>query len=403
MNVHRSTRGFLNQAALVGIALLLVISVIVFFIIVKFDTVQGNKAAVKETWSGGVENKAYPAKTYQLWRWTEDLYHYGIDGQVFVMNDKSDSEDNFAEGRRSDALELVASDNQKVIFHITLRWHRDPEKLVPMHIKYRDAVEERLIRPSVIGAIRSRSIVRPAIELYSGETLETVRDEIEKILKDPNGELAINGVVADLFLIDKTILPDTKYVEKIEARQRAIIGESTAKAEEKQNLAEADAAKAKALTKQFQDVVAAETAKKTQILQQEAESERTIIKTKADAINTIAQQKAESEKVELAAKAEAARQIAISEGNKQAEINRAIGIEAIGRAEAEAQKLKLAAFNTAGSELYTRVEVAKSYAIAMDKVRFYPANANFTTIAKDFDGGLSILANPSTTASPTTK
>src|SRR5690606_8959848 len=142
-----------------------------------------------------------------------------------------------------------------------------------------------------------------------------------------------------------------------------------------------------------EQIVAAETAKQTQILQQQAESQRAIIKAQADAENAIVTQKAESEKIILAAKAEAERNVAISEAQKQAEINRAVGIEAVGRAEAEAQRLKLTAFSVPGSDLYTRVEVAKSFATAIDKVRFYPANANFNTIAQDFDTGLSLLVN----------
>jgi hypothetical protein len=312
-----------------------------------------------------------------------------MSGQVFVMNEKPN--DTHGNGRRFDAIEIKSSDNQKVQLNFTLQWHRAIDKLPAMHKQYRNEVEENLIRPNVVRVSIAHSTILPAIELYSGTSLVKLQKEIEAELRDPSGPLHQGGVVVDSFVIDYTHIPDKAYVDNIEARQRAIIAESRFVAEQKTNQAEADAAKIAALKKQYQDLVQAETAAKQKVIEQQADSDKSTIKVKADAINAVTTQEAESKKVVLQAKADAEKAIALADADKQKELFRAVGIEAVGKAEAEANKLKLSSYSAPGSENFVKVEVAKQFALGLNNVRFFPSNATFNTVAADFDKGLSLL------------
>lgn len=403
MKSFRNQQGFLSYNVLVGIAVVAVISLVLLFGVLKYETVEGNYAAVKETWDGGVQKEALPPKTYWIYRWTEELFHYDMSGQVFVMNDKGN--DTHGEGRRFDALEIKSSDNQKVVLNVTLQWHRAIDKLADMHRQYRTEVEEKLIRPNIVRVLIAHATVKPALELYSGKELVDLQKQVEEELKKTDGPLHSGGVIVDSFVIDYTHFPDTKYVENIEARQRALIAESRFLAEQKTNQAEADAAKIAALKKQYQDVVEAETKAKKTIIDQQAESDKATIQAKADALNAITRQEAESQKIVLQAKADAEKAIALADADKQKELFRAVGIEAVGRAEAEANKLKLASYSAPGSDNYVKVEVAKQFASGLANVRFFPSNATYNTIAKDFDSGLSLLVggNGTSVTTPVTK
>jgi regulator of protease activity HflC (stomatin/prohibitin superfamily) len=360
--------------------------------LVKIRTVDGNEIGVLETWSDGVVNEPLTPKTYVFFPgFNKSVYTYTTSGQVFAMNDKDDAQEPFAHGRRSDVLVVNSLDNQQVRFHITLTWRIDPTHVVSLHKNYRDNIEERLIRPEIVNEVGIRATLQNAIDLYSGPKLNALRELVNAELRNPNGKLAQSGVIVDRFVIEKPKLnPD--YEKVIESRQLAIATESQAREQQKANVAIAEAAKAAALKGQYEAVVAAETSKQRGILEQEAISQKAIIEAAANAKNTIVEQNAASEKIVLAATAEAKRNIAISEAQKQAEINRAVGIKAVGEATAEANKLLLSSFSVPGSDLYTRIQVAKSLGESFQNVRGYlPANVSYNLVAENFDKGVSLM------------
>lgn len=390
MNPTNRNAGFLSRGALVGLAILAVVGAVISLFFVGWTTIEGNQVGVQETMSNGVLSTPLAPKMYFYNRFTTKIYPYDTSGRVFVMNDKSDAHEPFANGRRADSLEVNSLDNQRVTFHVTVTWRIDPAQVVQLHKNYRDSIEERLIRPEVVNEVGVRATLQNAIDLYSGPKLNELRDVVTRELRDPNGKLAKSGVIVDRFVIEKPKL-NPEYEKVIESRQLAIAQESQAREQAKANQSIADAAKAAALKQQYETLVAAETAAKQQVIAQQAASEKATIETKANALNTVTQQEAAAKVVVINAKAEADRQVAISEAAKQAEINRAVGIEAVGKAEAEANKLKLASWAVPGAENFVKVEVSKQFAAGLNNVRFFPANATFNTVAKDFGGGLSLL------------
>jgi regulator of protease activity HflC (stomatin/prohibitin superfamily) len=351
-------------------------------------TISGNQVGVRETWNGGVDPNPLPPKTYFYNRWTTQIYAYETSGQVYAMNDKDEP---FAEGRRVDPLIVNSRDNQQVVFHILVTWRIDPGHVISLHKNYRDNIDERLLRPAIVKAVSVRATLQDAIDLYSGEKLNQLRTDVEHDLKDPNGNLTTNGIVVDSFVIEKPTFMNKEYVDNIEKRQVQIIIQSRAHEEQLANEALALAAKSAAQKSLNEQVVQADAAKQVAILQQEATAQQSIIQTSANAKNAVTQQEAESKKIVLAAQAEAGRQVAISEASKTAELNRAIAIEAVGKAQAAANQLLLTSYSVPGADLYTRIQVAQSFAQAINNVRFYPPNATFNTVASDFDKGLSLL------------
>jgi len=375
----RSIRGEIPFAGLIMIVAIVVVLMVVFEMTFKVVTIEGNQAAVRETWSGGVDPDAKGPKTYFTMRWTETYYPYDMSEQRFVMNDNTADTANGS--RAIDTLELKSSDNQRVHFNFTLTWHRSLAHLAQMHKEYRMGVEENLIRPNLMRVAIAHGTVHTAIELYSGPEMEKVRKEVEAELKDPNGPLANGGVVADNLTTDSVNFPDAKYVENIEARQRAVVAQTRFEAEQKANQAQADASRIAALKEQYEKVVAAETAAKQMVIDQQAQSDKATIKNKADAANLVTLQTGESQKIVLAANAA-----------RDAEIARAVGIKAVGEANAMANKLLLASYAVPGSDLFTRIKVADALGVAFSGVKGYlPSNMNFNLVSENYDKAVSLL------------
>lgn len=390
-------RGDISLGGLLAIVVAAVFLVCIL-LIPKVRTVSGNEVGVLESWSGVSPDPLPPGTYFYAFGIGKEVYPYTTSGQVFVMNDKTDAEEPMAHGRRFDILEVNSLDNQKMYFHVTLTWHIDPAHVVQLHKNYRDNIEERLIRPEVVNEVGIRATLQNAIDLYSGPKLNELRDVVTTELRNPTGKLAQSGIIVDRFIVEKPRLaPD--YEKVIEQRQLAIATESQAKEQTKANEALAEAARASALKQQYETIVAADTTAKQTVIAQQAESDKATIATKADALNTVTKQEAAAKVVVINAKAEADRQIAISEAAKQAEINRAVGINAVGEAQANANKLLLSSYSVPGSDLYTRIQVAQSLATSFAGVKGYlPQGVTYNTVASSFDQGVSLLVAPSTPA-----
>lgn len=368
------------------------------FVGCSMHTVAGNEVGVKEDWSTGVQSDPLPPKTYMVNHFTTKIYNYPTSGQVFVMNSKTDAEEPFAQGRRSDPVLVNSLDNQQVEFDLIVTWRRDPTHVVELHKQYRDNIEERLIRPAVVNIVTTHATLLNAIELYSGEKLNKLKVDVTNDLRE---QLLPKGVIIDSFVVERPKFKNEHYTEQIEQRQVFLVAQSRAHEEQLANEAEALAAKAKAEAGANQQIVAAEAAKQVAILQQQAVAEQSIVQTSANAKNAVTQQEADSQKVVLAAKAEAERNVAISEAQKQAEINRAVGIEAVGRAEAEANKLKLASYAVPGADDFVKIKIAESMATAYSGVKgFLPEHATYNVLSDQFQKGVSLLMGAPAEAKP---
>ena len=206
------------------------------------------------------------------------------------------------------------------------------------------------------------------------ESFAALQAAIQKALSDAAGELSEKGVLVENFVIRHIDL-DPKYIEEIKGRQ--IATQRTLRAKEEQIAADAEAlvAKSKAQSDLNKTVVEAERDKQKKGLEAEADNEKTILAAKAD-----------QQKAVLAAEADKQRQVLAAEGKKA----EAEGIIAIGKAEAESQKLKLQAYAVPGADAFVRVEVAKHYAAAFSTVRYFPPNMNVSVLSSDFEKAINV-------------
>lgn len=400
--IPRSNRGSLTVGGLIAIVVL-VATVIFAFAFVKVRTVEANEEAVVQTWSG-IEPVTRTQGTYFLVPgWSHSLYAYDMGIHVYVMNDK-DGREEVGEGRKGDAYVVQSKDQQDMRISLRVQWQRRSNaSLIALHRKAPTGVEEKLLRPAVQNVVKNEATLRTALDAYSGEGLVKLQGDILKGLQ-AHGEL--NEYVEVKGFVIEHIGLNPEYTKEIVARQVAI--QERLKNVEQTRAAESAAEKAKALAQADYEKVLVEARrdKEKAILEQQAVSEKAIIAAKATAENTVVTQKAESEKVVIAAKAdaervtvqakaEAARNIAISDAQKLAEQNRAVGIKAVGEATADANKLLLSSYAVPGSDLYTRIQVAGSLATSFAGVKGYlPQGVTYNTVASSFDQAVSLLVAP---------
>lgn len=381
-----STNGIIAIVALIGI-------IIGSILIIKVREVEGNEVGIVQTWSG-IEPEVRTTGTYFLVPgYSKQLFTYDTGVQTYVMNDKDDKEET-AEGRHSDAYVVQSKDQQDMRISLRVKWRRLPDNIIALHKYAPNHVEERILRPALQSVVKNHATMLTALEAYSGDGLVKLQSDILVALKhdeEINKFLAIDGFVIEHIGLNK------EYTDQIVARQVAVQEKLKADEQTKASQAKAEKAKADAQADYEKTLVEARRDKEKAILEQQAISEKAIIAAAANAKNTIVTQNAESEKVVIAAKAEAARNVAISEAQKQAEINRAVGIEAVGKSTADANKLLLASYSVSGSDLYTRIQVARSLSDSFSGVKGYlPQNVTYNTVAENFNKGVSLLVGDST-------
>jgi uncharacterized membrane protein YqiK len=149
-------------------------------------------------------------------------------------------------------------------------------------------------------------------------------------------------------VIEKISL-DPEYSAQIKARQVAVQQELRAKQETLAALQEANKAEAESQADFKRAVVDAERDKEVGILMAQKQAEQQVLAAEAAKKEQVLEAEAEKESGELRAQA----------------------ILAIGRAEAEAQKVRLQAYAVEGSDNYVRVEIAKYIAEANKGVQGY--------------------------------
>lgn len=344
--------------SLVIAGVIIVTLFIVSIFIVDISTIEGNEIGVKETWDGGVEPDPLQPKTYVLFPgFTQKIFKYDMSSQVFVMNDAAN--ETYGEGRRRDSYLVQSSEGQDMRISLNIRWRRDPSHVVDLHKTVRENVEEKILRPELMRVVKDQATTRTALDAYSGEGLVKLQSDISTALMAPDAELRKRGVIVENFVIEHIGL-DPSYVEQIKARQVAVQERLRAIEETRAAEAKADRAKAEAQASYEKAVVDAKRDKEVGVLGAQKQAEQQVLAATAAA-----------KQVELAAEADKNRNVLAATGEQQAALLRAQAIEALGKAEAEATRLKLSAYSAEGSEAFVRIEVSKSMSEAFKNISGY--------------------------------
>ncbi len=329
---------------------LLIVSVIALLLF-EVKTIRGNEAGVKETWNDGVIDQVLPSKTYFLFPgFSQEIYSYDMSAQVTELKN----------------YRVQSAEGQDLIINAKLQWRRDQMKLVAQHKTVRLNIEDKIIIPIMMRVIKDESTAKKAIEQYSGDGLVTLQAAIQRQLSAQAGELVQKGVIVENFVIVHIDL-DPKYIEEIKGKQ--IATQRTLRANEERLAADAEAlvVKAKAQADAFKQVVESERDAKVMVVTAQAQNEKAI----------------------LGAKAEKEKLILEADGNRLAQIAKAEGVVAMGKAEAEAQKLKLMSYAVQGSDSYTRIEISKNLATAFQNIKGYlPESLKISVLSGDFDKAL---------------
>lgn len=351
-----------NPVKLIGAGILLLIASVVCFMMFEVTTVKGNQAGIKETWNNGVINEVLPPKTYFLFPgFMQEIYTYDMSAQVTQMDD----------------FRVQSQEGQDLKIDAKLQWRRDHMKLVNQHKTVRDQIDQKVILPVMQRIIKDKSTAKKAIEQYSGDGLVALQAEIQRTLAAAEGELAEKGILVENFVIIHIDL-DPKYIEEIKGKQIATQRQLRAVEEQKAADAEALVVKAKAQADAFKQVVEAERDAKVTVVNAQAANEKTILAAKAD-----------QQKAVLAAEGDKQRQVLAAEGKK----SEAEGILAMGKAEAEAQKLKLAAYAVPGADAFVRVEISKNMGAAFQGIRgFLPQDMRISVLSSDFEKAIDAVS-----------
>lgn len=371
-----------SSNTLAAVGLIVAILLLGSFFAVDIVTIEGNEMGVKETWKDGVLPDPLISKTYVLIPgFTQKIFKYDMSSQVFVMNDEASS--TYGAGRTRDSYVVQSSEGQDMRISLNVRWRRDPAKIVDLHKTVRYAIEEKILRPEIMRIVKDQSTIREAIEAYAGEGLVKLQRDISTALQSSEGELHKRGVIVENFVIERIGL-DIQYIEQIKARQVAVQERLRAIEETKAAQAKAQRAKAEAQAAYEKAVVDAKRDKEVGILSAQKTAEQQILAAQAAA-----------RRVELAAEADKNRNVLAAEGEQEASLLRASAIEALGKAEAEATRLKLAAYSAEGSEAFVRIEVAKSLSVAFQNISGYlPQDMNVNLLSESFLKAVESVVKP---------
>lgn len=331
----------LRKVIIIGV--LMVIGAILAAVSIEIKTVKGNELGIKETWKEGVVPQVLGPKTYFLFPgWSQTIITYDGSSQIFEMSNKP--------GASSPAYLVQSAEGQDMTISSNLRWRINPTKLVTLHTQLRQKIEEKLIRPVMLRIIKDEATTKKAIDAYSGSGLVELQSQIQTSLSAANGELAQSGIIVENFVIEHIEL-DPNYISEI--KQKQVATQKQLRSVEEQKAAEAQALVAKSLA--------------------QADLNKAVVEAERDKQTIILKSEAESRKLQLEA-----------QGARLAAEEKAKGIEALGRAEATAQELKLKTYAVPGGEAFVRIEVAKQIAQGMGNIRGYiPEKMNVNVLSEN--------------------
>jgi regulator of protease activity HflC (stomatin/prohibitin superfamily) len=377
----------------IGVGAVFILGLVVFCSLLGWKTVPGNEVGVRETFSGGVDANSLPSKTYFYWRITERIFTYPLSMQVFVMNDVTTKQGEKSQGREQDSYLVQSAEGQDMHISLSVQYRIDPIKVIEIHKTVRDDIPEKLIRPVVMRVVKDQATKRTATSAYSGEGLVSLQKDIFADLSNATGELRTRGVVVENFVIEGIRLNE-KYIAEITERQVAM--QRKLKEDELTKAATAASLRveAEAQANLKQAVVAAQRDKEVGVLNAERDNEMAVLKAKA-----------EQQKVQLAAEAEQKKLVMEATGHRDASILEAEGTLAKGKAEAEAQKLRLSAYAVSGADSFVKIEVAKAFAQSTQGIQGYlPSDMHVYTLGNNFSNAVNaIMKNLQPSSEPATQ
>lgn len=297
-----------------GFVVIIVVVALVFLGAVGIVKIDGNEIAVIQDWRKGVLPLTLTSGTHFYNNIAWDVYKYEIGTQKITF----DSFENKDSEWPSIPVEVGENGGQKAQVSLSCNYHLSPDRIVSIHKQGIGKTYEAVVLKREIVDIVNE-IARPhasALELYSGKGFVKFKNEVEKALKE-NNFLKEKGIEIENTIIYQVHL-DKNYEAEIAGKQIA---------------------QQQALRKQQETLAAQEEAKRIFAMSQ-ANVEKVRQDAEAKKIITVKEAEAQAEQQVLQADAEKKKRVALAEGERDANLALASGILAVGKAEAEVQKLK---------------------------------------------------------------
>ncbi len=374
----------MRSIKLVAITIVSLVLLIVSALSFKVVTINGNERGVVQDSAGIKKDTLPPGTHFFMWAFFTHITKYDMTVHAFAMNNKSGKAGEVAEGRARDAYRIASSDSQALTFQMNLRWRRDPTKLVTFHTEVGENPEEKIIRSTLMRVVKDEATVKKALEQYSGQGLVDLQAAIEKKLLDPNGELALKGIIVENFVLEDIDL-DPEYETEIKQKQIAV--QKQLRNIEEQKAAEGAALVAKSVAQADYNTktVQAERDKLVQVTKAQADNEQAIIAAKAEQQKRILEAEGAAQAAIAQAEASKQTQVLEAEGKKVAMLAIAEGTLAQGKAVAESQRLLLEAWSASGASSFAKVEVAKTMGTAFSNIKgFYPQDLKINVLANSY-------------------
>lgn len=384
-------------AGVAGVVLLLI-----FFLVVRWTTIDGSERIVWQTRTG-IEEEVSGAGLHLYNGLFTTPHEYYIGSETFVIDDKTVNPKNDymteeelefnqpdvvpvtipVQMDRLTAEDLAAGKSTgptDIKLSAVMQFHLSPasKDLVSLHNDKTKAYRTTFIKDVLLETVISNTTVLDARTVFQGAGRVSLQNTIEDALKS---EPRFNkyGITIEKFIIREVEFVDTEFLAKIQREALAEQRRKTAMKEERANQAEALAAKAKALTEQNQKLVAAETAKQERIAAAEASKQESILAAEAN-----------KQKITLAAEAQKEQLRLEGEGEKLRDEAKASGILAVGQATAEAKRLQLEAYQGEGGQRFAEVEKAKALGAGIQKIYYVPESMSINSIASDFQNAVTV-------------
>lgn len=303
-----------------------VIGLIILGQTVSIVKVEGSEAVVRQHLMDGVVDEVWRDGTHFFNGWFWDAYKYNVGTQKVTFDDNQMNPE--AEYPRIVA-DVGENGGQKVYLALSVNyrigWAADavgapvfsPEDLVKLH---KDGIgqnyESILLKRTIVDVVNQLVRPRQALEIYSGEGFVRFSTDLDEALKRHPTFLS-RGIYVENTILYKVYL-DEAYEREIAAKQLAI--QQTLRKKEETKAAEEEARRA-----------FAQAQADVEIRRQEAEAKK---------IEQVKAAEARAEQEVLAANAEKQKRTLEAEGERDANLAKASGVLAVGKAEAEVDMLK---------------------------------------------------------------
>ena len=389
----------------------LAIILILLLTSMRFVVVEGSERVVWQTLSG-VQDTIGEDGLHFYFGWTTTPNEYYIGSDTFIIDDVAAQPNN--EFMDTDELRFNQPDVSPiqipvqmdklteqdiadgkttgptpVMLRCVMQYHLDPGKLTLLHKQKTKSYRTTFIKDVLFDKLITQTTVLDARTVYQGAGRVALQRNLEKELKEDD-RFEKYGIIVERFIIREITLKDTDFLQKITEEARAEQRRKTAVKTKAAFEAEAQAAEAEALAEQKKRLVEAETKKQEQIASAEAEARQQVVAAEAAKSKTVLNAEAEADEVKLAAAAQMEKDRMEGEGLKLRKIAEAEGVLALGKAEAEAKKLQLLAYEGEGGHRFAEVEKAKHLGAGIQKIYYIPSSMSLNTIAKDFQGAIAI-------------